>query len=236
MQLTPQSAIARPVIADISSYEVKITSDFTGIELNVFGARQSAGDVVVLVRGEEHDFVVRKKEQVGPIWINNQEQNLLQIPEFYFIASSADFDKLKENTLFRNLALGREYSALLTKTTQQNDISDKQYEFFKAFLNERLDKSLYQRQNDIIFMGDTLFKTVIPFPDNVPKGHYQAEIYLFQGNELIAMQIVPLSFKKSGIDYILYNLAHEYSAVYGIMAILIAMLAGWLAGVIFNRR
>ena len=51
---------AKPVIADLSDYDIRIDSSFTGTSLLLFGARNEPGDVIVVVRGPKKKFVVQK--------------------------------------------------------------------------------------------------------------------------------------------------------------------------------
>jgi len=44
-----------------------------------------------------------------------------------------------------------------------------------------------------------------------------------------------LRVAKAGLGAEIYQFAHRNSALYGIIAILIALLAGWLAGVVFRK-
>ena len=109
-------------------------------------------------------------------------------------------------------------------------------EFQEAFLRYQLGRKLYMKAPDKIdFMGETLFKTAIEFPDNIPPGNYTAEIYLLSDNEVVGMQSTPITVVKSGLDAFLYMYAHQHPALYGISAIVIALCVGWFAGRIFEK-
>src|SRR6202041_137576 len=94
--------------------------------------------------------------------------------------------------------------------------------FNEAFLRHQLERRLYmQPPEKVSFMGETLFKTVVEFPDNIPPGNYTAEIYLLSDDAVVGMQSTPITVVKSGFDAFLYVYAHQHPALYGISAIVV---------------
>ena len=73
------------------------------------------------------------------------------------------------------------------------------------------------------------------FPANVPTGSYTVEVYLFRDRKAVMTQRTPLTVHKIGLEADIFNFAHQQSALYGIIAIVIALMAGWLAGVMFRK-
>lgn len=230
--LAPASARANPIVADISTYRIAIDAGFSGIRLFIFGARNDAGDVVVLIRGPARDFVVRKKERVAGIWVNKRQLVFKRIPDFYALASAKPLENIHADLLKRLLGIGDRM--LLTSPADPHDKA-RFPEFSRAFLENQTRKRLYPEPLMLSFMGETLFKTVIPFPDNIPKGNYTAEIYLIRGGELVGMQAMPIIVEKTGIDAAIYDIAHNYPLLYGLLAIAIALAAGWGANRLFDN-
>jgi uncharacterized protein (TIGR02186 family) len=69
----------------------------------------------------------------------------------------------------------------------------------------------------------------------VPVGLYQVEMYLFRDGRLVSRRITPLVVRKVGIEAQIFEYAHQESMSYGLIAIGISLMAGWLGGVIFRR-
>ncbi len=44
-----------------------------------------------------------------------------------------------------------------------------------------------------------------------------------------------LEVRKVGFEARVYDFAHRYSAIYGLLAIVLAVVAGWLGSVFFRR-
>ena len=84
-------------------------------------------------------------------------------------------------------------------------------------------------------IGGRLFRVELVFPSNVPTGHYAAEIYLFKNGRPVSISRKTLDVRREGVEATIFQFAHQHAAIYGILAIVVALLAGWLAGVIFRR-
>jgi uncharacterized protein (TIGR02186 family) len=87
----------------------------------------------------------------------------------------------------------------------------------------------------VSFLGDTLFRTRVTFPANVPPGIYQVQVLQFAGGEVVGAQTSTLEVAKMGIEAELYELAQHRPAAYGLASIVLALAAGWGANVMFRR-
>jgi hypothetical protein len=87
----------------------------------------------------------------------------------------------------------------------------------------------------VYFMGESLFKMVVPFPDSIMGGDYAADVYLFNDGQLTGMQSIPIHVEKTGFDAWIYDFAHNYSVLYGMLAVLIAVSMGIGASSLMRR-
>ena len=188
---------------------------------------------MVVVRGPTKDYIVRKKERMGGIWVNTERMKFYNIPSFYLVASSKKLSDIEDSGVMRTLGIGQG-NLLLGPANPKN--MPRFPEFSEAFLKYQHVHTLYAKdEGQVQFMGETLFKTSIDFPDDIPPGKYLAEIYLLSGGEVAGMQAMPINVVKSGLDAFLYEAAHEYPALYGLSAIGIALIAGWVASRLFQK-
>ncbi|MEQ1789940.1 MAG: TIGR02186 family protein, partial [Rickettsiales bacterium] len=228
------SAQASPLVADLSNYHIAMDSSFNGTRMFLFGTRNDNGDIVVVVRGEKRNYIVRKKEKIAGMWVNHDRMKFYGVPNFYAIASSKPLSDIYQSVLFSKLGIGEN-----NLFSPPNDISktEKFNEFSTAFLAFQRANRIYTTNKDNIgFIGETLFKTVIEFSDNIPPGKYTAEIYLISDGEVVGMQSTPIQVVKSGLDAFIYDYAHKSPALYGLSAIVLALSAGWFAGRLFEVR
>ncbi|MZR29333.1 TIGR02186 family protein [Sneathiella litorea] len=228
------------LVTDISSHLISVTSDFTGTELLLFGAvkidsdneeQLSLGDVLVVVRGPEEDVVVRRKERVAGIWVNTDALEFTRVPSFYALASNRPVEEIAAPDVLNRLRIGP--SRLRFGAENPEEI---RLPFEEAIIRQKSRAKLYSDQETpVYFLGDTLFRTTVSIPANVPVGDYIAEFYLFRDGELLGAQSSPLFIKKSGLGRQIFDFAYDYPALYGMAAIIVAILAGWLAAAIFRK-
>lgn len=227
-------ASAAPVVADLSNYRIAMDASFNGTRLFLFGSRNDNGDIVVVIRGEQKNYILRKKEKVAGIWVNRDRIKFYNIPNFYAVASSKPLPEINQEFSFAKLGIGEENLIDTSSTSKQ---PEQTLEFKDAFLSHQHNNHLYYTNTEnISFMGETLFKTVVEFSDNIPPGIYTAEIYLVNDSGIIGMQSIPISVVKSGLDAFIYDYAHNSPALYGLSAIILALAAGWIAGKLFEAR
>lgn len=227
-------AHGKSLISDISDHLITIDTSFLGTDILLFGARNDAGDIVVVVRGPKRSYIVRKRERIAGIWVNRKQVSFDNIDSFYAIASSRPLSALKNEELLAQLNLGVSNLPFSVSANQQITVTIA--DFKDALLTERQQSNLYGRyRQDLPFMGEVLFKITLRFPENIPRGTYTAETYLINNGQLTAMQSTPIVVKKIGADAFISDAAYQHPALYGIAAIILALFGGWLAGIIFRR-
>ena len=227
------SAQAAPLVADLSQYRIDIDSAFNGTRIFLFGARNDNGDIVAVIRGPGKDYVVRKKEEMAGIWINRERMKFLGVPDFYAIAAAKPLTDIEQTSVARQLGIGE--NNLLSQPADPKSRAAFG-PFASAFLRHQHEHGLYLQTPGLVqFMAETLFKTVIEFPNNLPPGNYTAEIYLFSGGDLVGMQSTPIKVVKSGMDAFVYSYAHNYPLLYGITAVVLALVIGWFSGKLFQK-
>ncbi len=228
----PAMAVERMEIG-LTTNRIQITSRFTGEKLVLFGAIPAGGDIVVVVRGEGQEIIVRRKERHLGIWVNGPSARFEDVPGFYAVASTRPLENIaSRRTLKRMGALidDLEFSTLALGDKAERDA------FRKAVIRIKMRKGLYRRQPGTIrFLGSALFRTEIAFPANVPIGNYTVEAFHLTGGRIANATTMPIFIKKTGIERGIYDIANRFPLLYGILAVTIAAAAGWGAGVYFRR-
>jgi uncharacterized protein (TIGR02186 family) len=233
--LTTSMLRAQDLIIDLSTPVVAITAGFSGTDLLLFGTtRGGEGDLVVVVRGPEESPVVRRKANVNGIWINDDNVVFDYVPSFYALASNRPILNFVPDDVASIHQIGTEQ---ILFAPQDNTLSASDLEKFSdAVIRIKQTEGLYSTEEiDLIYLGNGLFRTLVHFPANVTVGTYGIDVYLFKNGELIDNQTTLLNVRKFGLEAEIFNFAHRYSALYGVLAVLIAAFAGWLANVAFRK-
>lgn len=225
--------MARPMITDLSERKIDIDAQFTGKELLLYGARVEAGNIVVVIRGPETNYIVRKKENVAGMWINTTNVKFYKVPQFYRVVSSAPLKEIEARQIIAASGIGENTIKYRSKTsTSKLDIKP----FEKAMLQRLMaDNLLNFEVIPLPFLEGTLFRTRIDFPEKIPEGTYTAEIYSFNDGQLQGMQSIPISVNKVGAEAFLNSSAHNYPFLYGLFAVGLAIVMGLLAGRLFKK-
>lgn len=227
------SAARAQLVADLSEHLIAITTGFVGTDVLLFGAIEGSGDVVVVVRGPSRTEIVRRKARIAGIWVNERELVLQNVPSFYVVASAKPLTDILSTVARNRHEIGFDY---LHFTTSRPAPPDQVEEFRRALIRNKENDDLYAEETGkVSFLGSRLFRTRIYFPSNVPTGTYTADVFLVRDGAVVSAQSTPLIVSKVGFGAELFDFAHRRPALYGILAVVVALAAGWLAGVAFRR-
>ena len=233
LALAARGAAAEPLVADLTSHLIGISTGFTGASVVLFGATDGGGDIVVVVRGPARDLTVRRKSRVGPIWINTRQFIFEDVPGFYALATSRPIEEISNSSVRSLHQIGVENLHLQIRGRARED---RAREFRDALLRTQQIEGLFPSTvGKVDFLGNRLFRTTINFPANVPTGTYGVEVFLLRDKEVVAGQTTPLVVSKIGLDAQVSTIADRERFVYGIVAVLIAVMAGWLSSLPFRR-
>ena len=252
------AAAAEELSTDLSSHLVAIQSDFTGSQILLFGTvterdtpqpRQADApeyDIVIVVRGPDVDRVERRKERVLGVWVNRRSALFTDIPGFYAVVSTRPLGIIdaagggNAGGLFERNAIGIDNLALAAAPARAGDPRlgrQEAGEYRDALLRHKIRAGLYREQSGVIdFLGDSLFRTNVDLPAQVPVGSYEIEVYLFKDGKVVDAQSLPLFVNKIGVGRYLFQTAHEQPLLYGLCAVIMALLVGWMAGILFEKK
>lgn len=248
-------ARAEAVIADLSKRLVAITTGFAGTDVLLFGAVEGKGEVVVVVKGPSGHLDVRRKSRVAGIWINRDTMTFANVPSFYSVSTSAPLAQVVPTALALRSGIGARYLDIAAARGQpgQNERCSRALDpessrnagaavkamvpFCEALIRNKTRDGLFQPEGRVIFLpGRKLFRTTIRFPANVPVGTYSVLVYVVREGQIVGSQTHPLVINKTGVEAEVFDFAHRQSAFYGLIAVAVAALAGWGAGLIFRKQ
>ena len=227
----------------LSADRVAITADFSGADLTIFGSldnadpqvsRQGRYDVVVVLEGPARRVVVRRKDRVLGMWINTESETFVNVPVSYSVATTRMPQDITEPVNYRQLALGPENIHL--QPADPNGNPARLEEFRRALRDRKTETGLYSmRVGGVEFLSDSLFRARVNLAPNVPVGSHRARAFLFRNGQFVKDSSAYLAIVKSGFEQSIANAANRYSLLYGVFAVLLAMISGWLGRIIFRR-
>lgn len=232
--LVAPAGAAEPLIADMTTHFIAITTGFTGANLVLFGATDGSGDIIAVVRGPEHDVVVRRKSRIAGLWINTHEVTFTSVPSYYAVYSSRPLEEIAPPAMqaLHQIGLANLRCGTAGKPRPVEEVAA----FRAALIRERQHDGLFGDPGGRAhFLGDRLFRADIALPANLPTGEYRVEIYLVHDGAVLSAQTSPLFVSQAGIDADVNDFADRYALLYGVLAAGGAAIAGWLASLPFRN-
>lgn len=232
LALPPVPVLANCIL-DISDHQIPITTGFAGSEVLLFGTVSEPSDVVLTLRGPYSDVTLYRKARVLGIWVNAANMTFEEAPGFFAMAASRPVQEIAAESELRLHQLGPEFLVNLPRAKGSPAVREA---WKQALLRNMESKGLYPNEVDhVTFLGDTLFRARLRLPANVPTGNYLASAYCLVDGKVQSAQTVPLVVEKFGIEADIFDFAQNFSLAYGLIAVLLALMAGWFAHLAFGR-
>lgn len=237
----PFDAVAgeEEIVLGLSQNRVAITARFDGSDILLFGAvkRETAIpegklDVIVAIEGPSGPVKVRLKDRRFGIWINTADVEVDSAPSFYAVATSGPLSEVLKS--IENQRHKITVDRAIRSVGAPSEVGDSQ-EFTRALIRIKQQNGSYLLLEDAVEIDQqTLFRTSIALPSNLTEGEYRARIFLTREGSVISNIETIIDVRKVGLERFLYKLAQEQAPIYGILSILIAVIAGWGASAGFR--
>jgi len=225
------------IVADLSQDNVKISTDFLGAKILLFGAYdgKKGDDIIVVVTGPKGLVTVQKKEKILGVWVNTQKVNYINAPKYLNISSNRDINQILNQKTRKISEIG--LNNLNVRIQPGKNISPQnEKEWRKALTRNMLKSNLWSlNENSVALNKDALFRSYLTLPSNVPTGNFNVKILHYRNSKLISKETSTINVLKSGVSAEIYNIAQNYSTLYGIFAVLLAVLIGWATNLIFRK-
>ena len=235
----PESDDAEKVVAALSHNQVSITTTYAGSEIFVFGAvkrsrpaRSERPDVIVTISGPAGPVTVRRKDRSFGIWANRASTVIDQAPAFYAVAATGPLDEILSATenLRHRVGLDLQVRAI----GAASDVADPE-NFREAVIRLMRGRGLYvEAPIEVDVIEDTLFATHVALPANIVEGDYIARVFLLHGGQVLDLHESIVGVRKVGLERWLYALSREMPLAYGLLALAVALAAGWGASEAFR--
>ncbi len=220
---------------DITPNYIKIGAFYNGTTVKAKGTIPAGADAVLRVSGHYGHIALKKKGKIGGLlWMNVGDVTLKNMPEVFLVVSSSN---MKDKIDSPALNLGYKYLEKMMDIEPENE--DKTF-IFKEFV-KLLEKSgtygiftnnlTYTDKNNL-----REFHADIPIPPKMKQGTYKVELFVVKDNKIIGGSERELTLKQVGFPALVSKLAFDYPLIYGIGAVIIAIFAGLVMGILFKGK
>jgi uncharacterized protein (TIGR02186 family) len=229
----------------VADEHITVSSDYRGSFITVFGVnpdRRGRGDIVVVLRGPGQPANVMRKHRVFALWINGAPVRFSEAPSFFAVLSNRPLRQIASPQSIWRYGLDPAASAHLESAVP---LGDDPSAYRAALVRLRRAQDLYQEysgrpspeaRGGLTMFAGGLFRAVVRLPANAPIAQYYADTYLFRDGRLISSQHIPIDVSRIGVERSVHNLATDFSIIYGLLTVLLALGAGWVAAYFFRRE
>lgn len=243
LALAAAPADAEKLVSTVSNTNVQVTSSFDGTTLSFFGnvesdtpetAAQGPFNIIITVTGPLQDRVARLKTNVFGIWTNTDQVAFKQFPSFYAVLSSGKLATIADTTVLTEDAILPEDQAMAASPA---DAGARELVFGSQLVRLMTEDAHFAVKEDgVRFLSNTAYVGQITLPSNVTNGQFLAHtIVLGPDKRVVAEGTQGFSVRKAGFENFVFVASRQYSLIYGLVCVLLALGTGWLAGVVFKR-
>jgi len=227
------------VVAGLSDDAIGITAAFNGSSILIYGAikrnaPQPPGQlgIIVTLEGPSQPVTIRHKSREFGIWVNTSKVDVASAPTYYSIATSGPIGDILDPMV----DVQQRISIPLAMRSFAGPLEVEDFRpFTEALLRIREREGLYsEHDGTVAVVDDTLFRADFDLPANLIEGDYKARIFLLRDGKLVDHYQKAVMVRRVGLERWLFVLSREYSAVYGVLSLAIAVFAGWAAAAAFR--
>ncbi len=214
---------------------INITKTFSGANVEVSAdIPKGAGAVLELIGPTRDSHLLRQGRRAG-LWMSVGEVTAHDAPSIYMVFTTPDvksletadspsgYDALKQRVTFSG-ALPKNKADLLFGQFIKLKESEKLYGSFPGALETKSGA-----KHDSVHGA-------LQLPSNVAPGSYDVTLMILQNGKGVERRSAELTIMMTGLPKILTNLAFNHAGLYGLMAVLVALIAGITVGLIFTGK
>ena len=207
-----------------------IGATYNGATVRVTGEVPQGCEAVIYVVGHRRDTEFKKKgKALGLLWMNMGTVVFHDVPNLFLIFTSDQVD-------IKSLPIG--FDVLKEEISITPEKEDKDF-LFREFLKLKTKEGLYCVSKGAIKYGKNAngikpFTCNVTFPSKLVPGDYEVHLAAINSGKVVGLKKEILKAKEKGLPSLVASLAFEHSTTYGVLATVIAIIAGLIMGTIFK--
>ncbi len=242
-------ATAQMMPPSLAPQRIAMGTFYDGSRIHVTGTAPSGSGILIVFRGSEQDEFFDCKGREGFIWLNADKIHVKHAPSLFLTfgsgSNSALLDPLSlnryvldEGALAARIRCLRHCKCNRTGNQANEDgardqVPDPAYAkmLLTSFFALKEHEGRYAARAGAVRLkpenGETRYSLQLEWPKSALPGKYQVEVYACRDHGVIARSATVLEVAEIGFPAYMANLSTEHRWIYGICAVLAAMLAGF---------
>lgn len=215
--------------------QVQIGTFYHGSNVDVMATIAPCDGAVVVLESEDEDVKLNRKGRVGVIWMNVAQLTISGLPRVYILASTDKLDNICSEETCQELRLG--LNALRPEMSIESEQPLTGQEF-NEFLDLKEHNGTYDTgikiDKQMVYPDKEKLSANLPIPSGMPPGTYEIYLFCFDQGNLRQKLSARINIERIGLPHFMIDMARKHAALYGLLAIIVAMGVGIVMGVIFS--
>ena len=213
--------------------EILMGATYDGQRIQVIGSVPSDTTAIIRVTGHMEASKLKKKGRaLGMLWMNQDTIEISHVPNVFLLYLPREISAAP----FPMSALGLDGIRREAQIRAREKGHDA---LFEEFVKLKQDARLYGTFPRAIAYGkgtgsEKSFRCTLDMPSDLPAGTYQVEVFAVKNGSVVARARQPIIAREIGMPAFISSLALNHSTIYGVLAVLVAAMAGLLTGVVFK--
>lgn len=218
---------------------IKIDAFYHGSTVSVSGEADAGTDIIVKITSPDGHQLLKKKGKAGGfLWMNVGDLNLEHTPNLYFLHSTGKLDDILGPEELDKYVLGYPSVKAHADIKPVEDETDKT-KWFDEFIKFKESTNLYTTSSGNITIteegGRQKYYILCDWPYQATPGDYLVTVYTVKDNKVIEKADQTILVEKVGTVKTLSDMATNQGALYGTIAIFVALFSGFGVGMIFGK-
>ncbi|NOZ67684.1 MAG: hypothetical protein GXP46_00210 [Deferribacteres bacterium] len=224
--------------ATVSPDSIKVDSFYHGSKITIKGETEADKEIIIKISSPPIKTSLRKKgKAAGILWMNIGELEFHPVPDVYFIYSTQDINTILGESEQDKYTIGYDAFKRLVEVSPVSDDAEKK-KWVEEFIKFKEKNKVYGvfpgKIEASTGNGKKTYTLVLDWPYQAPPQEYTISIYAVKDGVVQYRTEQPLIVEKTGALRFLSNMAFNNAAVYGIVSIIIAIVAGFVVSLIFR--
>lgn len=228
------------------SFEVKpekilINFSYHGANLKITGQGNCAGKdfVINILSTHKEKATFKKIEKVANlIWMKTGDLHFENVPFFYHVYSTRPVEEILTKKDLEEYSLTFDSLKKGVNLFPVKDENQKNF-LWQEFIKYKSKYHLYAYEvvpyNCKGEGQNQLLEISIHWPYQAPPGVYQIKIYEISNRKIENIDEKIVEVKKVGLVKFLTDFAQNHALIYGVFSVLIALVSGFLVGLVFKK-
>jgi uncharacterized protein (TIGR02186 family) len=240
----PSRQDASAITLELKPDEVLINATYNGTNVIVTGEIPRESEAAVLLMGNYEDVSLKKKgKALGLLWMNMGNVIIHNIPNVYLLYTDKSISELSSRQPADQKELEIGFQSLQKGASITSDFKGPENTdlLFEEFLKLKKSEGLYAAvENAVSYQpideAVKSFAASLTISPRLKHGQYEVRVFAIKEGVIIDKNSKLLEVKEVGFPAFISKMAYEQSALYGILAAVIAIAAGLIMGLIFSRN